>query len=50
MKKLKWLESESSLSDRRENAVRTTKKGEELLAKLEAELDSGLHFYDYVDM
>jgi DNA-binding MarR family transcriptional regulator len=38
LKRLKWLESEPSISDRRENAVRTTKKGKELLAKLEAEL------------
>jgi DNA-binding MarR family transcriptional regulator len=27
---MKWLESEPSISDRRENAVRTTKKGKEL--------------------
>ena len=38
LKERKWLESEPSTTDRRENAVRTTKKAKELLAKLEAEL------------
>jgi DNA-binding MarR family transcriptional regulator len=38
LKRMEWLESEPSISDRRENAVRTTKKGKELLAKLESEL------------
>ena len=38
LKKMEWLTSEVSTSDRRENAVRTTKKGKQLLAKLEAEL------------
>ena len=38
LKERKWLESEPSISDRRENAVRTTKKGKALLAKLETEL------------
>jgi DNA-binding MarR family transcriptional regulator len=38
LKKMEWITSEVSTSDRRENAVRTTKKGKELLAKLEAEL------------
>ena len=38
LKKMEWITSEVSTSDRREIAVRTTKKGKELLAKLEAEL------------
>ena len=38
LKELKWLESQPSISDRREIAVRTTKKGKELLAKLESGL------------
>jgi DNA-binding MarR family transcriptional regulator len=38
LKSMKWITSEVSTSDRRENTVRTTKKGKELLAKLEAEL------------
>jgi DNA-binding MarR family transcriptional regulator len=38
LKKMEWITSEVSTSDRRENAVRTTKKGKELLANLEAEL------------
>jgi DNA-binding MarR family transcriptional regulator len=38
LKKMEWITSEVSISDRRENAVRTTKKGKELLAKLDAEL------------
>ena len=37
-KKMNWIESKQSTSDRREKAVRTTKEGKELLAKLEAEL------------
>jgi DNA-binding MarR family transcriptional regulator len=45
LKKLEWLESEPSISDRRENAVRTTKKGKELLAKLETELVAILRQY-----
>ena len=45
LKRLKWLESEPSISDRRENAVRTTKKGKELLAKLETELGASLRQY-----
>jgi DNA-binding MarR family transcriptional regulator len=45
LKKREWLESEPSISDRRENAVRTTKKGKELLAKLEAELAAILRQY-----
>jgi DNA-binding MarR family transcriptional regulator len=38
LKKMEWITSEVSTSDRRENAVRTTKKGKALLANLEAEL------------
>lgn len=38
LKSMKWITSEISTSDRRENAVRTTQKAKELLAKLEAEL------------
>lgn len=45
LKEQKWLESEPSISDRRENAVRTTKKGKELLAKLETELVAILRQY-----
>jgi DNA-binding MarR family transcriptional regulator len=45
LKKMEWIISEVSTSDRRENAVRTTKKGKELLAKLEAELVAILRQY-----
>jgi DNA-binding MarR family transcriptional regulator len=45
MKSMKWFESEPSISDRRENAVRITKKGKELLAKLESELVAILRQY-----
>jgi DNA-binding MarR family transcriptional regulator len=45
LKKMEWITSEVSTSDRRENAVRTTKKGKELLAKLEAELVAILRQY-----
>ena len=38
LKSMKWIASEVSTSDRRESAVRATKKGKELLAKLDAEL------------
>src|SRR5208337_3443116 len=34
LKKREWITSEVSTSDRRENAVRTTKKGKVLLAEL----------------
>jgi len=45
LKRREWLESEPSISDRRENAVRTTKKGKALLAKLETELVAILRQY-----
>ena len=38
LKERKWLKSELSTSDRRENAVRITKKGKQWMAELEAEL------------
>ena len=45
LKERKWLESEPSISDRRENAVRITKKGKQWMAELEAELVAILRQY-----
>jgi len=42
---MEWITSEVSTSDQRENAVRTTKKGKALLAKLETELGAILRQY-----